>query len=272
MVRELLLLYGSLVLLDIAPCAADNVDDGGAPADVDARAESAQASEAAIQAQRNLEHCLNGDFGSVCNHSMLTPEQARLVSDEEARRNFNLCLYGTPTSRCDWSMLSPEQAEQVRVAKAPPNFNLPECPSTRNAKPIRRASESMFGKKVALRGVLTFGGYWVCECDCESLWRVVEAGVDVLSGHAPELLIRLHEQRDLWRFVVRYPKREQSPPDLDVVASGILRAAERRSAYYDDFLLEDAQICRVRADPRHPIKPLTHPPRSGIDFLVGCDL
>ena len=100
-------------------------------------------------------------------------------------------------------------------------------------------------------------------------WRILDPDADPLTQPAPALLIKLHEEdsrSESWRH--SWTGQDPESPDLDVIATGILRKAEHRSAYYDDFLLEDASICRVKRDPNYSQKPLHHP----LDFDYRDDL
>jgi hypothetical protein len=103
-------------------------------------------------------------------------------------------------------------------------------------------------------------------------WRILDPDADPLTRPAPALLIKLHEEKgrsEIWRH--SWTGQDPESPDLDVIATGILRKAEHDSAYYDDFLLEDASICRVKRDPNHPQKPLHHPlDNDGWDDLLDC--
>jgi hypothetical protein len=167
-------------------------------------------------------------------------------------------------------------ATEPNVPQAPPANvfipTLPECSPIRSAKPVRKASERLLDKKVAMRGLLTFGGNWICRCSsCVTSWRVVDARADLLSGPTPALLIERREQTsrgDRWQINASVPL--PVPPDLDVIAIGILRRTDQGSVDFDDFLLEDAELCRVRTDPMRPSKPLTHPPVSIFAVKVDC--
>src|SRR5262245_28411445 len=65
----------------------------------------------------NLQTCLNGNFRSLCRHSILTPSDARRVEEAEHRANFSTCLNGNFRSLCQYSILTAEERRQVEEAE-----------------------------------------------------------------------------------------------------------------------------------------------------------
>ena len=128
----------------------------------------------------------------------------------------------------------------------------------------------MFGKRVVLRGVLTFGQGDSINCEMRSTWRVVDVDADPFKRAAPALLLKLRDHRTGGFWNVSWTGQRPEPPDLDVVATGILRKVSQGSVYYDYFLLEDATLCRTKPDAKNPPRPIPHPPDGGWDDLVGC--
>ena len=148
---------------------------------------------------------------------------------------------------------------------------LPECASNRQVRPVRIASNHLFGKKVVLQGVLTFGGVWDCDCNtCGTIWRVVDARPRMASRPTPALVLQRSGERGVWHMNASARQGFPAPPDIAVVATGILRGTEQKPGYYEQFLLEDAQLCRLRRNSSSPDIHLTHPTDSVIDYLVGC--
>ena len=193
----------------------------------------------------------------------------KMVWDHPGMSNVGRFRWSIATAVIAWLVANQGSRSNASEPELPqvPRANvfvpsLPECSSIRNPKPVRKATERLLGKKVSLRGLLTFGAHWVCTCACVSDWRVVDAKADVFKGPAPAVLIKRLEQTSRWeRWQISARAPFPIPPDLDVVATGILRRTNQGSTYYDDFLLEDAELCRMPADP-HPHKPLVHPPST----------
>lgn len=89
-------------------------------------AEASQAAEsrpAASRKQReNFETCISGEYPSLCNHAMLTSEEAKQVDLAERRVNFQTCISGEYPALCNNSKLTSEQARQVESAEKRENF------------------------------------------------------------------------------------------------------------------------------------------------------
>ena len=131
---------------------------------------------------------------------------------------------------------------------------LPECPRDRDGIPVRYAGKALLGKSVAFQGVLTLGEGPSCHCGCRTdQWRVVDATARVLERTATALLVWLP---------VLLPGDYLDSPDLDVIVTGVLREAAKQSPgpYYTDFLLEDAEVCRVKTGSQKHAHPFQHPP------------
>lgn len=160
------------------------------------------------------------------------------------------------------SAFSEDEPEPYTVAPfarvfVPP---LPECPRDREAIPVRYAGKALLGKSVAFRGVLTLDPGRSCRCGhCPAdEWRVVDAEgrvYDFNKGRpATALLISLP---------VLLPGDDLGSPDLDVIATGVLQQAEEDLIiYYKQFLLEDAEVCRVEAGSSNHSHPFQHAPRT----------
>ncbi len=140
---------------------------------------------------------------------------------------------------------------------------LPECPPNRDAIPVRDAGKALLGKSVAFRGFLTLSAGRSCQCDhCPAdEWRVLgpEARVhDPYRGRPPTAL--------LISLPVLLPRDDLDSPDLEVVATGVLREAEVASepslvvSYYNQFFLEDAELCRVKEGSPNHARPFELPP------------
>ena len=125
----------------------------------------------------------------------------------------------------------------------------------------------MVGRKVALRGVLVWGPGWSCECEnCSTLLRVVDPAARVLAPPATALLIERKGEPRPWQVVARV----SASPDIDVIATGILHQTIRHTKYYNDFLLGDAELCRLKADPNRPKTHVPHPDPQVYEPLIGC--
>jgi hypothetical protein len=162
------------------------------------------------------------------------------------------------------------------AALAPKNTlvpELPECSPSLNARPVQRANERLIGKRVALRGVLTFGLSWTCRCkECQTTWIVVDPTAGVLDDSTTRIEIsqsgqtlRFRNGQPVpWLVVIRgaFP----DPPDIGVIATGVLQ--ERGSG--KGLVLEDAKLCRVKLYPNRQNQPLVHPPAKVLIHLVGC--
>ena len=188
-----------------------------------------------------------------------------------------LCLGQAPSGATDGASLldSPTHPSQPGLngtsgAYKPLTPALPLCSSIGTVKPVRDANGRMIGKRVVLRGVLTFGQGNSIRCEMRTTWRVVDADGDPFKRAAPALLVKLRDDKTKGLWSVSWTGQRPEPPDLDVVATGILRKASQGSVYYDYFLLEEATLCRPKLDAKNPQRPIPHPPDEGWDDLVGC--
>ena len=75
--------------------------------------------------QDNLRTCLSGQHRLLCEHSLLSKEEAEHVAKAERQDNLRTCLSGQHRLLCDHSLLSKEEAEHV--AKAERQDNLRTC-------------------------------------------------------------------------------------------------------------------------------------------------
>ena len=66
----------------------------------------------------NFATCISGDYATLCNHGMLTVEEAAEVKAAEHRSNFRICISGDYATLCNHEMLTPEEAVKVRAAEA----------------------------------------------------------------------------------------------------------------------------------------------------------
>ena len=139
--------------------------------------------------------------------------------------------------------------------------SLRECPPEQEAISVRYAGNELLGKSIAFRGVLTLDQGRSCNCDgCPAdEWRVVEAEArvyDVSNGRPTTALL-------VW-LPVLLPGDDLGSPDLDVIATGVLRKIENRGERnfkYTEFLLEGAEVCRVKPSSLNHADPFPHPPR-----------
>src|SRR5690349_14569210 len=74
---------------------------------------------------RNLQTCLSGRYPTLCNRSLLTPEQAKQATLAERRENLKTCMTGRYPSLCNHSRLAED--EKVAVAAAERRENLRTC-------------------------------------------------------------------------------------------------------------------------------------------------
>jgi hypothetical protein len=65
----------------------------------------------------NSKTCLSGTTPTLCNHSLLTPDELAQAQSAERRENLKTCLTGTTSTLCDHSLLTPEEVEQVHTAE-----------------------------------------------------------------------------------------------------------------------------------------------------------
>lgn len=77
---------------------------------------------AAAETRANFQTCASGNYPSLCNRSLLTPEEATQVAAAERRANLQTCLSGNYPSLCKHSLLTAEEAAQVAAAERRANF------------------------------------------------------------------------------------------------------------------------------------------------------
>lgn len=85
-------------------------------------AESSYRKIEASRDQENLETCISGEYPSLCNHSLLTRDEALQVVAAEKRANFRTCISGEYPSLCNHTLLTRDEAVQVEVAERKANF------------------------------------------------------------------------------------------------------------------------------------------------------
>ncbi len=80
-------------------------------------------SPAWAQYDQNLTTCMSGVAPSLCQHNLLTPQQAEAVRQAELRQNYSTCSSGRLPGLCRHDLLTPEQAETVRQAELAANYS-----------------------------------------------------------------------------------------------------------------------------------------------------
>ncbi len=78
---------------------------------------------------KNFSVCASGQYPSLCNYALLTPDEKVQVAVAERRVNFQTCVSGNYPSLCKRSLLTPEEATQVVAAER--RVNLQTCISGR---------------------------------------------------------------------------------------------------------------------------------------------
>jgi hypothetical protein len=73
---------------------------------------------------RNVDVCLSGRYPSLCNHSLLTPDQLQAARAAERRENLRICTSGKYRSLCDHSKLNPLETQAVRAAERVENLRV----------------------------------------------------------------------------------------------------------------------------------------------------
>ena len=89
------------------------------------RSTPAGSSRRLIEASRDRENfktCISGEYPSLCNHSLLTRDEALQVAAAEKRANFRTCISGEYPSLCNRTLLTSEEAVQVEAAERKANF------------------------------------------------------------------------------------------------------------------------------------------------------
>ncbi|MFC7411553.1 peptidoglycan-binding domain-containing protein [Hydrogenophaga atypica] len=76
---------------------------------------------------KNFSVCASGQYPSLCNYALLTPDEKEQVEAAERRVNFQTCASGNYPSLCKRSLLTPEEATQVAAAER--RVNLQTCMS-----------------------------------------------------------------------------------------------------------------------------------------------
>ena len=74
---------------------------------------------------KNFGVCVSGQYPSLCNYALLTPDEKVQVAVAERRVNFQTCASGNYPSLCKRSLLTPEEATQVAAAER--RVNLQTC-------------------------------------------------------------------------------------------------------------------------------------------------
>lgn len=77
---------------------------------------------AAAERRVNFQTCASGNYPSLCKRSLLTPEEATQVAAAERRVNLQTCISGNYPSLCKRNLLTPDEAAQVAVAERRVNF------------------------------------------------------------------------------------------------------------------------------------------------------
>lgn len=74
--------------------------------------------------RENLAMCMTGKFPTLCDHSRLTDAELKAAREAEKQENLRVCLSGRFASLCDHSVLSLAEAERVRAAEKNENLKL----------------------------------------------------------------------------------------------------------------------------------------------------
>lgn len=77
---------------------------------------------AAAERRVNFQTCASGNYPSLCKRSLLTPEEATQVAAAERRVNLQTCISGNYPSLCKRNLLTPDETAQVAVAERRVNF------------------------------------------------------------------------------------------------------------------------------------------------------
>lgn len=77
---------------------------------------------AAAERRVNFQTCASGNYPSLCKRSLLTPEEATQVAAAERRVNLQICTSGNYPSLCKRNLLTPDEAAQVVAAERRVNF------------------------------------------------------------------------------------------------------------------------------------------------------
>ncbi|CAM2139615.1 YARHG domain-containing protein [Pararobbsia alpina] len=74
------------------------------------------------QVNSNLQTCLSGRVPALCQHDLLTPDQAAAVQQAELAQNYNVCLTGRYPALCRHDLLTGPQIESVSEAEHRANY------------------------------------------------------------------------------------------------------------------------------------------------------
>lgn len=85
---------------------------------------SAWALHAQTTREQNLRICLSGRYPTLCNHSLLTPDQLKLAREAERRENLRVCMTGRFPSLCDHSKLTESERRAVQEAERQQNLRV----------------------------------------------------------------------------------------------------------------------------------------------------
>ncbi len=73
--------------------------------------------------QANLSTCLKGTYPALCNHGVLSADEAQRVRAAEYQANLSTCLRGTYPALCRHGVLSADEAQRVRAAEYQANLS-----------------------------------------------------------------------------------------------------------------------------------------------------
>lgn len=72
--------------------------------------------------RENFKTCITGEYPSLCKHSLLTSDEAVLVSAAERHANFRTCISGEYPSLCKRRLLTENEVAQVDSAERRANY------------------------------------------------------------------------------------------------------------------------------------------------------
>ena len=110
--------------------------------------------------QANLNTCLRGSYAALCNHGVLSAEDAQRVRAAEYQANLNTCLRGSYAALCNHGVLSAEEAQRVNAAeiaantissRGQPTQSL-NAPTLSPTSPLCAENGSCYGDTSALTG------------------------------------------------------------------------------------------------------------------------
>lgn len=88
----------------------------------------------ANEKQENLRRCLDGNYPSLCNHSLLSAEELARAKEAERQVNLKRCLDGNYPSLCNHSLLSASELIKARDAEARASASTKESPANETIK------------------------------------------------------------------------------------------------------------------------------------------